>query len=254
MRNNIVAGNWKMNMAYEEGRILASNIIDMSMCEVTSSTQILLIPPFPHIETLIGLSKNIPNISVGAQDCSNKDKGAYTGEVSASILKSFGVTHVVIGHSERRQYFRESPKLLASKIFISIQSGLIPIYCCGESTEIRNAGKHFNLIKEQIEGGLFSLPSSDVLKTIIAYEPVWAIGTGISASVGQAQEMHAYIRDIIKRKFGEEVSSTISILYGGSLKPSNSKELFACDDIDGGLVGGASLIPRDFVDIAKSFM
>ncbi|MEM9326098.1 MAG: triose-phosphate isomerase [Bacteroidota bacterium] len=253
MRAKIAAGNWKMNMTIGTGSELASEVVNMAADEVKSDVQVILIPPFPLLSSVLALKGTQDNIHVGAQNCHEKESGAYTGEVSASALASLKVTHVVLGHSERREYFEESHALLAAKTKIVLQHKMTPIFCCGEKLEVREEKKHFDLVEEQISESLFDLAAADFSKIVIAYEPVWAIGTGVTASAEQAQEMHAFIRSTIASKYGDDVAKEISILYGGSVKPGNAQELFACADVDGGLVGGASLKSRDFVDIAKSF-
>jgi triosephosphate isomerase len=194
---------------------------------------------------------NDRNVSLGAQNCSNHVSGAYTGEVSAAMLKSCGAAYVIIGHSERRQYFGEHNDWLAKKVDAVLAEGLIPIYCCGETLEERESNKHFDVLKSQISEALFHLTSEQMSKVVVAYEPVWAIGTGKTASTAQAQEVHAFIRTLLKDKFGAEVSDNITIQYGGSVKADNAKELFSAPDIDGALVGGAALQSRSFVDIVK---
>ncbi len=253
MRKNIAAGNWKMNLTIEEGNKLASEIVNMVKDEANTETQVILIPPFTHltsVKSLIGSSKNI---FLGAQNCHTAVSGAYTGETSLAMLESVGTTHVVVGHSERREYFGEDNALLADKVKVILEKGLTPIYCCGEKLETREADAHFDLIKAQIVEGLFDLSAEDIQKVVIAYEPVWAIGTGVTASADQAQEMHAFIRGLITEQYSLEVSAEISILYGGSVKPGNAQEIFSKEDVDGGLVGGASLQSRDFTDIIKAF-
>ncbi len=253
MRAKIAAGNWKMNTNKNSGSQLASEVVNMAADEVKSDVQVILIPPFPLLSSVLALKGDKSNVGVGAQNCHEKESGAYTGEVSAELLKSLGVEYVVLGHSERREYFEESHELLAEKTKIVLQHGMTPIFCCGEKLEVREEGQHFDLVKAQISESLFDLAGSDFAKIVIAYEPVWAIGTGVTASAEQAQEMHAFIRATIAAKYGDDIANGTAILYGGSVKPGNAQELFACADVDGGLVGGASLKSRDFVDIAKSF-
>lgn len=253
MRDNIAAGNWKMNTELQSGMTLASEVVNMAADEVASATKMILIPPFTHLTTVKKQLGDSPNVFLGAQNCHEAASGAYTGEVSVEMLKSVGVDYVVLGHSERREYFAESHELLAKKTDAVLAGGLLPIFCCGEKLETREADGHFDLVKDQIEESLFHLSAADFAKVVIAYEPVWAIGTGVTASDDQAQEMHAFIRKVIADKYGQEVAESTSILYGGSVKPGNAQALFACPDVDGGLVGGASLKSRDFVDIAKSF-
>jgi len=251
MRKRIVAGNWKMNKTLEEARILTAEVMAMVADEVKTDTKIILCTPHPY---LVSIKNQLGNsaVAVGAQNCSEHEWGAYTGEVSAAMLKSMGVPYVIIGHSERRQYFKEDGKLLATKVDKALAAGLIPIFCCGEPLEIREKGTHEQLVKQQVEESLFHLSAEALQKVVIAYEPVWAIGTGKTATAQQAQEMHAVIRKHMTAKYGAAVAENISILYGGSVNAKNAGELFSCADVDGGLVGGASLKSREFVDIAKA--
>lgn len=253
MRKKIAAGNWKMNMDLMNGQKLASEAINMVADEVSNSAEVILIPPFVHLTGIKKLIGSVGNIHLGAQNCHQEKNGAYTGEISCEMLHSAGVEYVVIGHSERREYFGEDNTLLASKVKLVLEYGMTPIYCCGEKLELREAEKHFDINKEQIEEGLFGLSKEEVKKVVIAYEPVWAIGTGVTASSDQAQEMHKFIRGLIADKYDDETAQSVPILYGGSVKPDNAKELFAQPDVDGGLVGGASLKSRDFTDIVRSF-
>jgi triosephosphate isomerase len=253
MRDKIAAGNWKMNTNLGDGMQLASEVVHMGADEVSSQVKMILIPPFTHLTTVKKQIGEASNDFLGAQNCHESASGAYTGEISVDMLKSVGVSYVVLGHSERREYFNESHELLAKKIDAVLDGGLFPIFCCGEKLEVREANGHFELVQQQIEESLFHLSAEQLQKIVIAYEPVWAIGTGVTASDEQAQEMHAFIRKVLANKYGDEVANSISILYGGSVKPGNAKDLFASEDVDGGLVGGASLQSRDFVDIAKSF-
>lgn len=253
MRKNIAAGNWKMNLDLDQGQKLASEVINMTADEVTNDAEVILIPPFVHITSVKKLVGSSKNVFVGAQNCSQFASGAYTGEISLEMLKSAGVDYVIVGHSERREIFGEDDATLAAKTKAVLDAGLKPIFCCGEKLESREADKHFDVNKEQIEKGLFGLSKEEILKVVIAYEPVWAIGTGVTASSEQAQEMHKFIRGLVADKYDAETADSISILYGGSVKPNNAEELFAQPDVDGGLVGGASLKSRDFVDIIKAF-
>ncbi|OOG78821.1 triose-phosphate isomerase [Algoriphagus sp. A40] len=253
MRKKIVAGNWKMNMTLDEGQKLTSEIVNMYKDEALEGVIAVLNPPFPHIFPVKKLIGSIPGIAVGAQNCSDKEAGAYTGEVSAKILASFGVQYVILGHSERREYFKETNELLSEKVKQALANGLIPIFCCGESLEIRTAGTHESNVKFQLTQSLFDLSPEDFSKVVIAYEPIWAIGTGKTATADQAQEMHAALRRHIATKYGKEIANETSILYGGSANPGNAKELFSKPDVDGGLIGGASIKSRDFLDIIKSF-
>jgi len=257
MRKKIVAGNWKMNKTLAEATALTAELMSLTSSEVKNNAVVVLCTPFPYLLKIkeqlaapVG-GQGSSKIAVGAQNCSEHESGAYTGETSTSMLKSMQIPYVIIGHSERRQYFGENGALLAKKVDRALASGLTPIFCNGELLEIREKGTHEALVKQQTEESLFHLSAADIQKVVIAYEPVWAIGTGKTATSQQAQDMHAVIRGHIAAKYGNDVAENISILYGGSVKPDNAKELFACKDVDGGLVGGASLKARDFVDIIK---
>jgi triosephosphate isomerase len=252
MRKKIIAGNWKMNKIFDEGMGLVSEISNMLKDEYHGNAEVIIIPPFVHINAISRMVINDRNLSVGAQNCSNHVSGAYTGEVSAAMLKSCGATYVIIGHSERRQYFGEHNDWLAKKVDAVLAEGLIPIYCCGETLEERESNKHFDVLKSQVSEALFHLSTEQMSNVVVAYEPVWAIGTGKTASTAQAQEVHAFIRTLLKDKFGADVSDNITIQYGGSVKADNAKELFSAPDIDGALVGGAALQSRSFVDIVKA--
>jgi triosephosphate isomerase len=252
MRQKIVAGNWKMNKTLEEANILATEVMGMVADEVKGNVTVILCIPFPYLVPVKNLLGSNKSLVVAAQNCSEHESGAYTGEVSAPMLKSMGVPYVIIGHSERRQYFGEDGKLLAKKIDVAQKHGLIPIFCCGEPLEIREKGEHENLVKQQVEESLFHLDANALQKVVIAYEPVWAIGTGKTATSQQAQDMHLVIRKHLASKYGQTIADGISILYGGSVNAANSKELFSCLDVDGGLVGGASLKSREFTEIAKA--
>ncbi|MCO6476578.1 MAG: triose-phosphate isomerase [Phaeodactylibacter sp.] len=249
-RKLIAAGNWKMNMDYDQGRDLAKAIVSGLQ---PSDALVILGTPYIHLKNISGIIKDISNIKLAAQNCHQEESGAYTGEISAAMLKSCGVEYVILGHSERREYFGESDELIAQKIDIVLKHGLQPIYCCGEKLEVREAGKHEELVGEQVKTALFHLTREQMKQVVVAYEPVWAIGTGKTATPQQAQEMHRFIRGLLRKKFGQEVAGGTSILYGGSVKPDNAKELFSQPDVDGGLVGGASLKAGDFLAIASSF-
>jgi triosephosphate isomerase len=252
MRKKIIAGNWKMNKTFDEGMGLVSEISNMLKDEYHGNAEVIIIPPFVHINAISRMVINDRNLSVGAQNCSNHVSGAYTGEVSAAMLKSCGANYVIIGHSERRQYFGEHNDWLAKKVDAVLAEGLSPIYCCGETLEERESNKHFDVLKSQVSEALFHLSTEQMSNVVVAYEPVWAIGTGKTASTAQAQEVHAFIRTLLKDKFGADVSDNITIQYGGSVKADNAKELFSAPDIDGALVGGAALQSRSFVDIVKA--
>lgn len=252
MRKKIIAGNWKMNKSLEEGMALASEVSNMLRDEYKGSASVVLVPPFIHIAGLSRLIADNPLLSSGAQNCSNHKSGAYTGEISADMIKSCGATYVIIGHSERRQYFAEHNDWLARKVDAVLEAGLNPIYCCGETLEEREANTHFAVLEKQISEGLFHLSAEQMMKVVVAYEPVWAIGTGKTASTAQAQEIHAFIRGLITKKYDAAKANEITIQYGGSVKPDNAAELFSAPDIDGALVGGAALQSRSFADIVKA--
>lgn len=253
MRKKIVAGNWKMNLDYNEGLGLFSEIINMFKDEATGKQQAVICSPFIHLHSLAQLAKGYTNIAVGAQNAHQAESGAYTGETSAKMIKSVGAEYVILGHSERRQYFGESNELLAKKTDTALKNDLKPIFCIGETLQEREANQHFDIIKSQLVEGVFHLNETEFAKLVIAYEPVWAIGTGVTASSEQAQEIHAFIRKEIAAKYNQQVADATTILYGGSCNPKNAPELFAQPDIDGGLIGGASLKSRDFIDIVKVF-
>ncbi len=253
MRKKIVAGNWKMNNSLNEGLKLTTEIVNMVADEVRGDVKVILAPPFVHLTQVKNLIKGADKIQLAAQNCSDHASGAYTGEISASMLQSAGVAYVIIGHSERREYFYESNMQLAKKVDLALENGLTPIFCCGETLEIRESGNYEAFICNQIKESLFHLSAEEFGKIVIAYEPIWAIGTGKTASSQQAQEVHAALRKYIATQYGDVIANNLSILYGGSCKPDNAKELFACADVDGGLIGGASLKSRDFTDIIKSF-
>jgi len=252
MRSKIVAGNWKMNKTLEEAQTLTSELIGMIADEVKGNVKVVLCTPFPYLYPVKQQLGNNARIAVGAQNCSEHASGAYTGETAAPMLKSMNIPYVIIGHSERRQYFGEDSKLLVKKTDIALANGLTPIFCCGEPLEVREANGHEKLVKQQVEEALFHLSTEAIQKVVIAYEPVWAIGTGKTATAQQAQDMHAVIRKHLAAKYGAAVADEISILYGGSVNAANAKELFSNPDVDGGLVGGASLKSREFTEIIKS--
>ena len=253
MRQKIVAGNWKMNLDYNEGLSIFSEIINMVNDEVTGRQSVIVCCPYTYLHSLSQLAKNQPKVSVGAQNCHQEDAGAYTGEISARMIKSVGAEYVILGHSERRQHFGETNLVLSQKTNAVLSNDLIPIFCVGETLEERESGQFFDVIKSQISEGLFHLDAQQFGQVVLAYEPVWAIGTGKTATAAQAQEIHAFIRKEIADQFGQSVADKTTILYGGSCNPKNAKELFSQPDIDGGLIGGASLKSRDFVDVVKAF-
>lgn len=253
MRKKIVAGNWKMNLDYNEGLSLFSEVANMVKDEVTGNQQVVVCSPFIHLYSLAQLAKGHSHVSIGAQNAHQAESGAYTGEISAKMIKSVGAQYVILGHSERRQYFGETNELLAAKVDTVLKHDLKPIFCIGETLEEREADKHFEVIKTQLEEGIFGLSEADFAKVVLAYEPVWAIGTGKTATSEQAQEIHAFIRNAIAEQYNQQIADDTTILYGGSCNAKNAPELFAQPDIDGGLIGGASLKSRDFTDIAKVF-
>jgi triosephosphate isomerase len=253
MRKKIVAGNWKMNLDYEEGLALFSEVINMVHDEVTGKQQVVVCSPFIHLHSLTQLAKGYNKVSVGAQNAHQAESGAFTGEISAKMIHSTGTEYVILGHSERRQYFGETNALLAKKTDTALKKSLKPIFCIGETLQEREANKHFDIIKQQLTEGIFHLDASQFSELVLAYEPVWAIGTGVTATSAQAQEIHVFIRKEIASKYGQEIADNTTILYGGSCTPKNAPELFAQPDIDGGLIGGASLKSRDFIDIVKTF-
>jgi len=248
MRKRIVAGNWKMNMNNSDAHALFQSL---NNTEVVTATEIIVAPPSVYLSDFAS-SKN-KNIYLAAQNCSDNENGAYTGEISASMLYSIGVEYCLVGHSERRQYQNESDLLLKQKINVLLENKVIPIFCCGENLEKRESGDFYKVIQAQIENSLFHLTDSEIKGVVIAYEPIWAIGTGKTASSEQAQEIHAFIRGLLVEKYSLETADEISILYGGSCKASNAKELFMNRDVDGGLIGGAALDVDSFLAIIGAF-
>jgi triosephosphate isomerase len=251
MRKNIVAGNWKMNKNLQEGMALAAEL-NHRLSEEKVSCKVIVCPPLTHLSSVAAVT-DAKNISLGAQNCANHEKGAYTGEVSAEMIASTGASYVILGHSERRQYYGETNQIIKTKIELALANGLTPIYCFGEVLEEREANRHFEVVKMQLEEALFDFSAEDFAKFVLAYEPVWAIGTGKTATAEQAQEIHAFARTLIAKKYGNDLANEISILYGGSCNPSNAKELFAKPDVDGGLIGGAALKADDFMGVIKGF-
>jgi len=252
MRKKIVAGNWKMNTVVKDGVSLAADINTKSeKINLPDNVDVIIAPPFTHIFSVKQVTNN-KKITVAGQNCATESKGAYTGEVSAEMLKSLGCSSVIIGHSERRAYYSETSEILTKKIGQVLSNDMFPIFCCGEKLKEREAGNHFNVVKNQISEALFHLSEKDFSKIVIAYEPVWAIGTGVTASKEQAQEIHAFIRKLISEKYGERAAENLTILYGGSVKPENAQEIFSMPDVDGGLIGGAALKTDSFIDIIKA--
>lgn len=250
MRKNIVAGNWKMNTTLPEGLALAKGL-DEALKGKTPNCDVIIGTPFTHLAS-VAAAIDTNKIGVAAENCADKEKGAYTGEVSAAMVASTGAKYVILGHSERRAYYHETPEILKTKVELALANGLTPIFCIGEVLEEREANKQNEVVAAQL-ASVFSLSAEDFSKIILAYEPVWAIGTGKTATAEQAQEIHAFIRSLIAEKYGKEIADNCSILYGGSCKASNAKELFANPDVDGGLIGGAALKVSDFKGIIDAF-
>lgn len=251
MRKNIVAGNWKMNTTLQEGVGLAKDVNE-ALKNVEPKCDVVICVPFTHLAS-VNDAIDSKKLGLGAENCADHVKGAYTGEVSAPMVASTGATYVILGHSERRQYYGETAEILKTKVNLALESNLTPIFCIGEVLEQRENGTYLDVVKSQIEDALFELSPEDFSKLILAYEPVWAIGTGKTATDDQAQEMHAFIRKVIADKYGAKIADETSILYGGSCKPSNAKALFAKPDVDGGLIGGASLDAESFMGIVTAF-
>jgi triosephosphate isomerase (TIM) len=251
MRKQIAAANWKMNLTYEQGVALLQTLVSADISLKENHAAVFAVP-FPYLEMAIDTVQHKKNYSISAQNCSDKKAGAYTGEVSTEMLKSIHVDYCLVGHSERREYFGESNLMLADKLNHCLANGITPIFCCGEALAIRELNQQNSYVEQQLRESLFHLSKEDMLKTVIAYEPIWAIGTGKTASTEQAQEMHAHLRSVLKNQYGETIAEQISILYGGSVKAANAKEIFGNKDVDGGLVGGASLIATEFIEIIKA--
>jgi triosephosphate isomerase len=251
MRKQIAAANWKMNLTWQEGQQLLETIVQNNPA-VSAGKQVLIAVPFPYLTEAVNKVKGKEGISIAAQNCHHKESGAYTGEVSASMLSSIGVSYCIIGHSERREYQAETNEQLAQKMELCFQQGITPIFCCGEPLSVREAEQQNDFVKKQLEESLFQLDAAQVSKVIVAYEPIWAIGTGRTATAEQAQEMHAHLRAVIAGRYGQEVADSVSILYGGSVKGANAQEIFNGKDVDGGLVGGASLVATEFQSIINA--
>ncbi|MFT6746551.1 MAG: triosephosphate isomerase [Glaciecola sp.] len=252
MAKKIVAGNWKMNKDLNAAVALVEDLKNKIGEYDTSGVSLIVSPPYLYLSEILKTAQG-SGIKVSAQNVHQEASGAYTGEVSVDMLKSIGLDYTIIGHSERRQYFAETSAQISSKVVATINGGLNPIYCCGEVKEEREAGDHFKVVEQQLTDEVFNLSAEDFSKVVIAYEPVWAIGTGLTASPDQAQEIHAFIRGLVAAKYGDAVAADTSILYGGSCKPGNAKEIFGKADVDGGLIGGAALLADDFLQIAAAF-
>lgn len=251
MRKKIVAANWKMNLTLAEGRKLVDGIL-AGLPQLNDNKLVVIAPPFVHIAQTASQLNGKQYIFTGAQNCAAEASGAFTGEVSAHMLQDAGVQYVIIGHSERREYYKEDNATITKKVNLALTNNLHVLFCCGEPLEIRDANTQNNYVEQQIKDSLFHLDAARLKNVTIAYEPIWAIGTGRTASSAQAQEMHAHIRNVIAGKFGAEAANYMAILYGGSCKPSNAAELFACPDVDGGLIGGASLKADEFLGIIEA--
>lgn len=251
MRTKIVAGNWKMNLDFHDAEELLAGISEKLEGDLPDVT-VVICPPAVYLEMANDFAED-GGFYTGAQNMSDKESGAYTGEISAAMIQSVGADFVIVGHSERRAYFNETDELLKTKVLKAIKHDLVPIFCCGEVLEERNNGSHFEVVKRQLDIALFDLSEEDFGSLVIAYEPVWAIGTGVTATPEQAQEMHAYIRKLVTEKYGQEVAEETTILYGGSCNEKNAADLFSQPDVDGGLIGGASLKVESFMGIIRAF-
>jgi triosephosphate isomerase (TIM) len=251
MRKQIAAANWKMNSTYQDGEKLLADILE-SKTALGANQEVIFAVPFPYLIMANSRVANETNYHVAAQNCFHKKSGAFTGEVSVEMLHSIGIKYCVIGHSERREYFKESNQALAEKLNLCLEIGITPIFCCGEPLAIREAGTQNVYVETQLQESLFHLSEEDIQKVVIAYEPIWAIGTGKTASAEQAQEMHAYLRSVLASRYNDTAAANISVLYGGSVKGSNAADIFSRPDVDGGLVGGASLNAQEFIQIIKA--
>ncbi len=251
MRTQIAAANWKMNLTFQQGEKLLDDILAAEI-KLKDHQKTIFAVPFPYLTMTRSEVTEEKNYHAAAQNCYHKKSGAYTGEVSVEMLHSLNINYCVVGHSERREYFSESNAVLADKINLCQDNFITPIFCCGEALAIREAGTQNEFVAQQLKESLFHLPEDKITNIVIAYEPIWAIGTGKTATTAQAQEMHAHLRSIIAKQYGATTASEVSILYGGSVKANNAKELFSCPDVDGGLVGGASLVAADFIEIIRS--
>jgi triosephosphate isomerase len=248
MRKQIAAANWKMNLTYQQGEKLLDDVLGANI-KLANHQLVIFAVPYPYLLMTRSEVEEEHNYEAAAQNCYHKKSGAYTGEVSVEMLRSIGINYCIVGHSERREYFRETNEVLAEKVNLCLENSISPIFCCGESLAIRESGNQDEYVTQQLKESLFHLPAEEMTNVIIAYEPIWAIGTGKTATTAQAQEMHAHLRSVLAGQYGQELASEISLLYGGSVKANNAKELFGCPDVDGGLVGGASLVATEFLEI-----
>lgn len=251
MRKQIAAANWKMNLTLEEADKLLEQLTSEDY-NLSANRIAVFAVPAPYLQMAKSKIANHANMFVAAQNVYSKKSGAFTGEISVGMLQSLGVTHAIVGHSERREYFNETNQLLADKVSICLETGITPIFCCGEALAVREANGQNDFVSKQLEESLYNLSEEQIQQVVIAYEPIWAIGTGKTASSGQAQQMHAHIRSELAKKYSNDIANNISILYGGSVKASNAKEIFGEPDVDGGLVGGASLVADEFKEIIKA--
>lgn len=251
MRKQIAAANWKMNLTYQQAEKLLDEVLSAKI-RLTENQLSIFAVPFPYLILANSSVAGSENYFIAAQNCYDKISGAFTGEVSISMLESVGIRYCIVGHSERREYFGETNNVLADKINLCLQNDITPIFCCGEPLPVREKGEQNNYVRKQLEESLFHLKEGELKKVVIAYEPIWAIGTGKTATTEQAQEIHYYLRSVIAKTYDSKVADEISILYGGSVKANNAGELFACPDVDGGLVGGASLVGPEFIKIIQS--
>ncbi|MEO6000959.1 MAG: triose-phosphate isomerase [Chitinophagaceae bacterium] len=251
MRKQIAAANWKMNLTYQQAEELLKDVLAVDI-KLEEYQQVIFAVPFPYLKMAADKVADKFNCGIAAQNCFHLPSGAYTGEVSVDMIYSVGIPYCLVGHSERREYFKESNKQLAEKINLLLLQNIIPLFCCGEPLEVREADKQNEHVELQFKESLFHLTPGQVVNIVIAYEPIWAIGTGKTATTEEAQQMHAHLRSILAEKYGKTIADTIPILYGGSVKASNAKEIFSSPDVDGGLVGGASLMAQDFVQIIKA--
>jgi triosephosphate isomerase len=251
MRTQIAAANWKMNLTFQQGEKLLDDILAAEI-KLKDYQKTIFAVPYPYLTMTRSEVADETNYYVSAQNCYHKKSGAYTGEVSVEMLHSLKIIYCVVGHSERREYFSETNAMLADKVNLCLENFITPIFCCGEALAIREAGTQNEYVALQLKESLFHLTEEQIKGIVIAYEPIWAIGTGKTATIAQAQEMHAHLRSIIASQYGEAIANQVPILYGGSVKANNAKELFSCPDVDGGLVGGASLVASDFIEIIRS--
>jgi triosephosphate isomerase len=251
MRKQIAAANWKMNLSFQQGEKLLDEILGAGI-RLSGDQSAIFAVPFPYLLMSRSRVEEERNYYIAEQNCYQKRSGAFTGEVSVEMLHSIGVMYCIVGHSERREYFNETNSIVADKVNLCIEKFITPVFCCGEALPIRDAGTQNEFVATQLKESLFHLPAAKITDVVIAYEPIWAIGTGKTASTQQAQEMHAYLRSILAGQYGQKIADQVSILYGGSVKANNARELFSCPDVDGGLVGGASLVAAEFIEIIKA--